>query len=319
MTSTTLDELDGKILQSLSKNCRISYNGLGNEIGLTAKSVKARVKKMQASGVIDSFIVKVNPLVLGYSKFCLLVLRMNSNATANQDHIRRIITLLGDILYTGHVLGGISTFKFAVKREAEEKIKLLVDMIGQDVMIQNQTSVFPNVKEQPTYIDFNIIRCLLDNPRMEISDISEIISVSSKTVTRRLDKMIENHVLDFTLQFNFTAIRGYIVSVVSTNIEKGSYTKVLERSYEDFKDSFCIYSPMLSQQDVVYWLYFSKDVFALDSNVKRIESYPGVRKTDVFIPISIEYHKEVIIKEIERKLSDKKESPWAKKISNVIT
>ena len=126
----------------------------------------------------------------------------------------------------------------------------------------------PNVKEQPTYIDFNIIRCLLDNPRMEISDISEIISVSSKTVARRLDKMIENHVLDFTLQFNFTAIRGYIVSVVSTNIEKGSYTKVIERSYEDFKDSFCIYSPMLSQQDVVYWLYFSKDVFALDYNVK---------------------------------------------------
>ena len=54
MTTTTLDELDGKILQSLSKNCRMSYNGLGNEIGLTSKSVKARVKKMQASGVIPS-------------------------------------------------------------------------------------------------------------------------------------------------------------------------------------------------------------------------------------------------------------------------
>lgn len=74
---------------------------------------------------------------------------------------------------------------------------------------------------------------------------------------------------------------------------------------------------MLSQQDVVYWLYFSKDVFALDANVKRIESYPGVRKTDVFIPISIEYHKEVIIKEVERNLSNK--SPWTKEISNVIT
>lgn len=153
---------------------------------------------------------------------------------------------------------------------------------------------------------------------MEISDISEKIFRSSKTVARRLDKMIENHVLDFTLQFNFTAIRGYIVSVVSTNIEKGSYTKVLERSYED-KDSFCIYPPMLSQQDVVYWLYIRKDVFALDSNVNRIESYPGVRKTDILIPSSIEYHKEVIIKEIERKLSDKMESPRAKEISNDIT
>ena len=71
-----LDELDGKILQSLSRNCRVSYNSLGNEIGMTAKSVKVRVKKMQSTGVIHSFVVKVNPLVLGYSKVCILVLRI---------------------------------------------------------------------------------------------------------------------------------------------------------------------------------------------------------------------------------------------------
>jgi len=59
-------------------------------------------------------------------------------------------------------------------------------------------------------------------------------------------------------------------------------------------------------------------MFALDSVIKRIESYQGVRKTDVFIPISIEYHKEVIIKEIERKLVEKREGTLeAKEIPNV--
>ena len=181
---------------------------------------------MQSSGVIDSFIVRVNPLVLGYSKSCILVLRINSKTT-DEKHIRRSLSLLGDILNTGHILGNISTFKLAVKKEAEEKLELLVDVIGQDLLIQNQTVAFENVREQPTYTDFKIMRCLLDNPRMEISDIAEKISMSSKTVARRLEKMIENHVLDFTIQCNFTAIRGYIVSVVSANIEKGSYRKVL--------------------------------------------------------------------------------------------
>jgi DNA-binding Lrp family transcriptional regulator len=274
---------------------------------------------MQSIGVIDSFIVKVNPQVLGYSKFCLLVLRSNIK-TDGEKYVKHSLSLLGDILYTGQVLGNISTYKLALRKEAEEKIGLLVNTIGKDRLIQNQTSVFPNVREKITYIDFEIIRCILDNPRMEISDISEKISVSSKTVAKRLEKMIENHVLDFTLQFNFTAIRGYLVSVVSATIEKDSYTNVLERSYKEFNDSFCIYSPMLSQQDVVYWLYFSKDVFALDSIVKRIESFPGVKKTDVFIPISIEYHKEVILKEIERKLLNKEgQSIWTKKLSNVVT
>jgi DNA-binding Lrp family transcriptional regulator len=285
---------------------------------MTAKSVKARVRKMQSSGVIDSFIVKVNPLVLGYSKLCILILRTNSK-TADEKHIRNSLSLLGDILNTGHALGNISTFKFAVKKEAEEKLELLVDVIGQDRLIQNQTVVFQYVREHPNYVDFKIMRCLIDNPRMEISDIAEKISMSSKTVARRLEKMIENHVLEFTIQIDFKAIGGYIVSVISANIERGSYTKVLERSYADLEDSFFIYSPMLSQQDVIHWLFFSKDVFALDLVVKRVETYPGIRKVDVFIPISIEYHKDILTKEIERKLVDKKEgSRWTKEISNVV-
>ena len=34
--------------------------------------------------------------------------------------------------------------------------------IGQDLLIQNQTALFQNVREQPTYIDFKIMKCLLD-------------------------------------------------------------------------------------------------------------------------------------------------------------
>jgi DNA-binding Lrp family transcriptional regulator len=307
-----------KILNSLSRNCRVSYSSLGNEIGLTAKSVKARVEKMQSSGVIDSFIIKVNPLVLGYSKFCLLIVR---NSKADQKHIERSLSLLGDIFERVYGLGNLSIFLLAVKKEAEEKLELLVDVIGQDLLIQSQTIAFPNVREQPTYADFKIMKCLLADPRMEISDIAEKISMSTKTVSRRLEKMIQNHVLDFTVHGDPTAIRGYIVSVVSANTDKGSYGKVLEKSYADLKDSFFFYSysPALTQQDVIYWVFCSKDVFALDSVMKRIESYPGVRKVDVFIPISIEYHKEVIIKGIERKLVDKREGNLeGREIPNVV-
>jgi DNA-binding Lrp family transcriptional regulator len=315
LTRATLDELDMKILNSLSRNCRASYSSLGNEIGLTAKSVKARVKKMQSSGVIDSFLVKVNPLVLSYSKFCLLVVRINNKA--DEKDIERSLSLLGDIFDRADGLGNISIFLLAIKKEAEEKLELLVDLVGQD-LIQNQTIAFPSVREKPTYTDFKIMRCLLANPRIEISDIAEEISMSSKTVARRLEKMIENHVLDFTLHCNPKAIRGYIVSVVSANTEKGSYRKVLEKSYVDLKDSFFLYSPALTQQDVIYWVFCSKDVFVLDSIMRRIESYPGVRKVDVFTPIRMEYHQEVIIKEIGRKLDERKRTLEAKEIPNVV-
>ena len=153
---------------------------------------------------------------------------------------------------------------------------------------------------------------------MEISDIAERISMSSKTVARRLDKMIENRLVEFTIHCNPTAMRGYIVSVVWANTEKGSYRDVLEKSYLDLKDSFFLYSPALGQQDMIYWVFCTTDVFVLDSVLKRIESYTGVRKVDVFIPTHIEYHKEVIIREIERKLVEGKRSLEDKEIPNVV-
>ena len=101
-------------------------------------------------------------------------------------------------------------------------------MNGQDLIIPNQTSVFPNVKEQPTYISFKIIRCLLDNPRMEISGISERISMPSKTVASRLDKTIENHVLDFTLQLNlllYEDISCLLYQLISKKVPIQRYLK----------------------------------------------------------------------------------------------
>ena len=144
---------------------------------------------------MESFIVKVNPLALSYSKLCLLTVRNNK---ADEKHIERSLSLLGDILESAYVLGNISIFMLAIKKEAEEKLELLANVVGQD-LIQNQAIPFSSVREQPTYSDFKIIRCLLANPRMEISDIAERISMSSKTVARRLDKMIENRLVEFTI------------------------------------------------------------------------------------------------------------------------
>ncbi len=47
-----LDKSDLTILSTLAKNCRTSYSSIGSEVGLTSKSVKARVKKMLHHGVI---------------------------------------------------------------------------------------------------------------------------------------------------------------------------------------------------------------------------------------------------------------------------
>jgi hypothetical protein len=53
---------------------------------------------------------------------------------------------------------------------------------------------------------------------------------------------------------------------------------------------------------MIYWLYCTKDVFVLDSVVKALESYLGVRKVDISFPIHKEYYEEVVTKNIQRRL-----------------
>src|ERR671918_1501390 len=66
MAKLILDKIDLDILSTLARDCRTSYNSMGSQIGLTSKSIRARVKNMVRSGVIEKFIVRVNPAAFGY-------------------------------------------------------------------------------------------------------------------------------------------------------------------------------------------------------------------------------------------------------------
>jgi DNA-binding Lrp family transcriptional regulator len=73
MERLILDKIDFSILATLARDCRTSYTSIGLMVGLTSKSIKARVKNMIRSGVMEKFIVRVNPAVFGYRTARVLV------------------------------------------------------------------------------------------------------------------------------------------------------------------------------------------------------------------------------------------------------
>ena len=83
-----LDKNDLTILPTLARDCRTSYSIIGSQIGLSSKSVKARVKKMVNNGVIEKFVVRVNPAAFGYRT--ALVLVKTSHGITKDDVIQRV-------------------------------------------------------------------------------------------------------------------------------------------------------------------------------------------------------------------------------------
>lgn len=60
-----LDSTDMQILDELSKNSRITMKELGEKVHLTGPATSARVAKLEDSGVIEGYTIKVNRVKLG--------------------------------------------------------------------------------------------------------------------------------------------------------------------------------------------------------------------------------------------------------------
>jgi Lrp/AsnC family transcriptional regulator, leucine-responsive regulatory protein len=60
-----IDSVDAKILRALAKDARTSTAELSRTVGLSAPSVSERVKRLEESGVIEGYSVKINAAALG--------------------------------------------------------------------------------------------------------------------------------------------------------------------------------------------------------------------------------------------------------------
>jgi Lrp/AsnC family transcriptional regulator, leucine-responsive regulatory protein len=60
-----IDPVDAKILRALARDARTSTAELSRAVGLSAPSVSERVKRLEESGVIEGYSVKINAAAIG--------------------------------------------------------------------------------------------------------------------------------------------------------------------------------------------------------------------------------------------------------------
>ena len=90
-----MDNLDLRILCELQKNSRAPYRNIGNSLNISANTVNIRVERMLQEGVIESFVLEVDPTQFNYKMIYLLIQGhgMKHNDGTQYD----IINLVGDV------------------------------------------------------------------------------------------------------------------------------------------------------------------------------------------------------------------------------
>jgi DNA-binding Lrp family transcriptional regulator len=301
MRKMILDKNDLTILPTLARDCRTSYSSIGSKIGLTSKSVKTRVKNMVRSGVIEKFVVRVNPAAFGYRT--ALVLVKTSHGITKDDVIQRIKEF-GDLAYHVHHIGRTSVAALIIKEPLDEKIiQPLNDRLKPATVVSISVTELSAASDDLSETDLRIIKCLLLlGARTEISDIAKEVGISEKTTTRRINRMKEMRLLDFSLQCSPAAMIGYIQFAIPITVAKSHYHNVLERMYSEFQANILYMPSIIEPEDRLAFVLFGENVFVVDYVLARVNSFAGVNSADAYILTKWQYYDDWIMKEINKRL-----------------
>ena len=291
-----MDNLDMKILNRLLNNCRESSRQIGIELGISGGAVKKRIQKMEEKKVIEKFFIKVEPPVLGNGVLYFVV------SGENVDEILEQISLVGEPYFVAPCIGGITVCSIVIKDNPEEKIEL-ANKLMKDVRV---LSIFeaesPGYDSNFTKTDFEIMEELIKDPRQKIEKIASNTSMSTKTITRCIEKLQKNDGIQFTLVYDPKKIDEFIPHAILAWIE-GDLKETLNEMNKIFSESY-LQIPFIAKNQIVLLMY-SENIFKMDELTQKVRTIKNVKSADLFIPKKISFY----IKWLEKAINDSKKSP----------
>ena len=298
-----MDGTDLQIIKILARDSRTTYKSIAADVGITQGAAKERINKMLSNGVIQRFVVLINPIIFGYEKLCVLIVKNITKTTKEQDLFKKL-SLLGDLVAYSEELEGSYIFRLYVKDITQYKIETVTDLLKPATV----KAFFADFSPPPTMkihsSDLEIMKCLLSDARKSVDNITKETSLSPRTVARRLEKMRGNYVSQFTISRNLTSMRltGYMEFDVLIHVELARHQSVLEKIYREL-DEYLIFIPAWYQREVIVAVFFCANISTTKLILRRLESYNGVNKVESFIRTSITINQNWLKREIDKRMT----------------
>ena len=196
-----MDEIDLIILRKLFKNSRLTYRALAELTDMAVSTVHKRISNLIEDEVILGFIARPSIIAL---KSLLVTIFGTSNAKSftevskelgQNENVISVAMASGKMMYISGFLRDISAL-----RDHSVYVSKAAEMSEPTVGIIDVP--YSTLPEPLTSIDFKIIKSLNRDSRKPVIDIADDIGLSSKTVKKRLDRMIENNLVELNIEWS---------------------------------------------------------------------------------------------------------------------
>lgn len=236
-TRSSLDKLDIAILRSLfldvtnypaRSDIHESLSSIARKLDVSEVTLRSRVAGFMRSGYLKGWGVFVNPNAIGQrvAQVHLDVLPPSSK----QDAIHKIKLIDGVWIVADYFE---NTLGVGIYYEDESSLRSRVELMSR---IANAEHVlydevpFPPCNHKFTQTDLAIIRGVQSGPRWTYAYIAKQTRLSTRTVRRRLDRMIRERALFITPKIDFRRLHGIAVDLfvfcTTTELTRKAETKI---------------------------------------------------------------------------------------------
>jgi Lrp/AsnC family transcriptional regulator for asnA, asnC and gidA len=321
LSDLRIDSKDLQILKILVNNCRTSYRSIGQTLGISTNTAKKRVNNLVSSKVIEQFTTVLNFSILGYESVLSILLRYDNDKGKDDDIEQRITKYLekwGNVYIHICAIGGFSAFGVALKgRKSQTKSndiigslrKDLLNGLGRNILLLDLFAGEPLSEISKNFklleIDLKIMRCLLADPRMNYLDIAKKVSSSQRTIIRRFEKLLSNHIIiNFGIIHNPSKMKGYNYFSIIVKTEVGQSMDVMKQITYSELNNYILRLASFNFENAIIINFHSENVLDIESILNKVKTFYGVKKVDAFQPSRIRLFQDWIRKEIDTKLQN---------------
>ncbi len=147
-SSSELDSIDHRILAVLATQGRISMTALGQQVGLSKTPVTARVKRMEALGIITGYRAEFSAAKLGREHVAFLEVKLTDTREQSLAAFNAAIRNIPEVESCHMIAGG---FDYLVKVRTRD-IRDYRRVLGE------QISRLPNLASTSTYVSMESVR-----------------------------------------------------------------------------------------------------------------------------------------------------------------
>ena len=195
-----MDEIGLLIIRKLLENSRVTYRELADMTDMSVSAIHKRIRNLEDDGIINAYIARPSLIAL---KYLWVAIFGTSNAKSMDvvskelgqiESISMVCITGGKFIYIKAYLRNISELQ-----EYSSNVSRVAHISEPTIGIINVPYI--TTPEPLTSIDYKILKTLNRDARKPISDIADDVGISAKTVRKRLNRMIENKLATFTIQW----------------------------------------------------------------------------------------------------------------------